>query len=219
MKEKISVVGVVLKASPVGEYDKRLVLLCRERGKITVFARGARRPGSPLMACACPFVTGIFKLYEGRDAYSLAGAEVTGYFREIAGDMEAACYGSYFLEFADYYARENLEAGEMANLVYLSLRALLKPALSKPLVRAAFELKLMELNGEYTELPPLPCSPPARYAWEYILSSPVARLFTFTLTEPVQEEFLCCVEENRKRFVDKSFHSLDILGVLVDNDL
>ena len=143
--------GMVIKSAPAGEYDRRLVILTCERGKITAFARGARRPGSTLMAASAPFVFGTFALYEGRDAYSLVSVDVQNYFREITEDMEAACYGSYFLEFADYYGRENLEAVETLKLLYQSLRALLKSAIPNRLVRAVFELKLMEINGEYME--------------------------------------------------------------------
>ena len=217
MREQISVTGMVLMAAPVGEYDRRLVILTRGRGKITAFARGVRRPGNQLMAAAAPFVFGKFLLSEGRDAYTLAGAEVENYFREIAGDMEAACYGSYFLEMADYYGRENIDATETLRLLYQSLRALLKPSVPNRLVKPVYELKLMEINGEYRELPLGRLNDSTLYAWQYVLAAPVESLYTFTLTDQVLGEFVRCVEQNKERFIDKTFHSLDILNAVMDN--
>lgn len=217
MREQISVTGMVLMAAPVGEYDRRLVILTRGRGKITAFARGVRRPGNQLMAAAAPFVFGKFLLYEGRDAYTLAGAEVENYFREIAGDMEAACYGSYFLELADYYGRENIDATETLRLLYQSLRALLKPSVPNRLVKPVYELKLMEINGEYRELHLGRLNDSTLYAWQYVLAAPVESLYTFTLTDQVLGEFVRCVEQNKERFIDKTFHSLDILNAVMDN--
>lgn len=214
MRETVDLTGMVLKATPAGENDRRLVILTRERGKITAFARGAKRPGSQLMAVSRPFVFGTFRMYEGRDAYSLQSAEISNYFTELAGDVEAACYGSYFLEFADYYGRENVDGSEMILLLYQSMRALLKPALPNPLVRTIFELRAMVVNGEYTEYPPRAVSDSAVYAWQYIIATPLESLYTFILKEDVFQELKTCVDSNRKRFVDRQFHSLEILHMM-----
>jgi DNA repair protein RecO (recombination protein O) len=214
LREVETMTGMVIRVSPVGEMDKRLVILTRERGKITVFARGARRPGSPFMAVSRPFAFGQFSLYEGRDSYTLRSAEITNYFEALALDMEGTCYGSYFLELADYYARENMDGTGLLKLLYQSIRALLKPALKNELVQRVFELKAMVLNGEYTEAPPCSVSDSAGYTWEYVIASPAEHLYTFTLTEPVLEEFSRCVEINKKRYVDREFHSLEILHTM-----
>ena len=214
MREQVVLTGMVIKSAPAGEYDRRLVILTCERGKITAFARGARRPGSTLMASSAPFVFGTFALYEGRDAYSLVSVDVQNYFREITEDMEAACYGSYFLEFADYYGRENLEAVETLKLLYQSLRALLKSAIPNRLVRAVFELKLMEINGEYMEKPLGRLEDSTIYTWEYVLASPVEKLYTFTLSDEVLKELGKLMGRYLDVYVAHRFKSLEILEQL-----
>ncbi|MEG1901157.1 MAG: DNA repair protein RecO [Clostridium sp.] len=215
MRELIKTTGIVLSASSVSDYDKRLVILTRERGKITAFAKGAKRPGSLLLAPCRPFAFGVFSLSEGRDAYSLYGAEIENYFADLGKNMESACYASYFNEFSDYYEREGIDGSEMIKLLYQSYRVLIKSIIPKKLVRRIFELKAMTINGEYSETPRRTISDSARYAWEYVVFSSMEKLYTFTLTEEVLEEFAQCVEDNKRHYIDKNFHSLEILETLM----
>ena len=205
--------GMVLMAAPAGEYDRRIVLLTKERGKITAFARGARKVTSALMAATVPFAFGKFKLYEGRSAYTCVAAEISSYFDTLKQDYMAVCLGSYFMEFAAYYAQENLEAGDMLNLLYAGLRTLEKGTADRETVRCAFEVRLMVMGGEFpvsvTQEEAL--SESARYAFYHMITAPVGRLFSFSVSDAVKQEILQRTEQIRKRTVDRAFRSLDVL--------
>lgn len=217
MGEPLKVTGMVLQAVPSGEYDKRTVILTKERGKITAFARGARRPNSPLLAAANPFTFGTFTVYEGRTSYTLVQAEVTNYFRDVREDFTAACYGCYFMEVAEYYTRENLDGSAVLNLLYATLRALMNKNLDNELIRCIFEMKAMVLNGEYpyevAEDTSLHES--TRYALAYVIQSPIQKLYTFTLTQEVFRQFRSVQDYYNKLYIDREFKSLSILKTLL----
>lgn len=147
MAESITVTGMILSAQPNKEYDRRLVLLTKERGKISVFANGVRRPTAMLSGCSQPFVFGKFTLYEGRESYTLQAVEPENFFAELRTDLEAVYYGVYFCEFAETVTREGLPAKEELKVLYRSLGALLKKSIGSELVRAIFELKMLSVGG------------------------------------------------------------------------
>ena len=211
--------GMVLKAAPAGEYDRRICLLTKERGKITAFARGARRMGSALSAATVPFTFGSFRLYEGRSAYTCVSAQISEYFQALKRDYIGACFGAFFMEFADYYAQENLEAGDTLNLLYVSLLALEKDTIPNERVRYAFEVRLMVQAGEFpvdiTQDETLPVS--ARQAFYHMITAPLGKLFSFEVSPEVMRQIRIRQDRIRFRYIDRSFHSLEVLKELSDS--
>ena len=215
MNADIEVTGLVLTSVPAGEYDRRVEILTRERGGISGFARGARRPGSPVMAAASPFVFGTFKIRQGKSAYQIFEARVDNYFEKLRSDITSACYGSYFMEVLQYITRENNDETALLMLAYQSLRALESEAFDNRLVRAVFEIKAVMLEGEYPG--------PRRgekyldaslYALDFLYRTPPAKVYTFSVKPEVLAELETYANWLRRRTWDHKFSSLEILQVL-----
>lgn len=243
---QIVLTGMVLSTMPIGEYDRRVVILTKEQGKISAFARGARRPNSPLVGAVNPLAFGEFTMYEGRTSYTIQSASITNYFAELREDVVGAYYGFYFLEVADYYAKEYTDEREMLKLLYQSMRALINPHIPNRLVRRIFELKALTVNGQAPQVfqcvicgdkeRPAVFSPAkggivcsecsgdvidgmildnsTLYSVQYIESTPVVKLYTFTVAENVLAELEKVVDRLMEVYVDRRFKSLEILETL-----
>lgn len=219
MQDLLTVNGMVLKAEPIGEYDRRVVLLTLERGKISTFAKGARKINNRFMATTNPFCFGEFKLFEGRSAYSINEADIKNFFESFRTDMDGSLYGMYFLEVADYYTRENNDEREFLKLLYQSLRALENEKLPNDLVRSVFEIKSVVVNGEFPgimldEEGNKLYTDAAVFAINYIVESSIEKLYTFSVTEEVLKELKDFSSRLMKKFTDKPFKSLEILDYL-----
>lgn len=247
MTEKVTFTGMIITASPIKECDKRIEVLTKERGRISAFARGARKPNCVLSACTVPFTFGKFTFYEGRNAYNLVSGEIDTYFEEITTDYEALCYASYFAEMVQYLAGEGMEAAEELLLMYVTMRALQHKLLPLPLVRVIFEMRLMMIEGEGLELfgclrcenkdaynvylsqggllcakcaakqgkyageYPIKLSADAKYTLQYILTSPLEKLYAFTVTDRVLKELQQFMKSYLARYMPHKFKTLDFI--------
>ncbi len=212
MQDFTTVTGIVIKTEPIMEYDKRVVILTKEKGKISAFAKGCRKPGNRLMAAANPFSFGEFRLYAGKSSYNIMEANIKNYFDSLRKDFDAAYMGMYFLEVADYYTRENLDAIELMRLLYQSLRALESGKYEHSFVRMVFEIKSIVINGEFPGVPEHKnYLEDTVYALSYIEKSGIEKLFSFEVSNEVEKELVQIAKIYCNRFHDKHFASLDII--------
>ena len=208
--------ALVLSSTPVGEYDRRVVLLTRERGRIACFARGARRPGSPVMAASLPFCFGTYRIREGRNSNVLVEAKIQTFFEKIRSDMEATCYASYFAEVLRYITRENNDEAALLLLAFQSLRALESGRIPARLIRAVFEIRTLRIEGEF--LMPQEAdgfSPAAMQAVTHIAEAPLKNLDTFAVSDSVLAELEHIAEVSMERSLHHRFESLEILRTLM----
>ena len=174
MQDCVVVTGMIIKTVPIGEYDRRVVILTKERGKIAAFAKGARRQNSRFLAATDCFCFGVYRLYPGRDSYNMMETNISNYFEDLRMDFESAYYGMYFLEIADYYTRENNDERDMLKLLYQSMRALCAKSLDNRLVRYIFECKAVVVNGEFPGVEhPENYSQSLLYTVDFIAKQPV----------------------------------------------
>ena len=211
MQEQIRDKGIIIKAEPIGEYDRRVVILTENRGKISAFARGARRPNSKFVASTNPFVFGNISLFAGRNSYTLTDMEAVEYFDSLRLDFDKSMYGMYFLELADYYTRENNDDRDMLKLLFVSLKALSRGLMDSRVIRAIFELRAVAVNGEFPGLELRSMSETAEYTIKFIISADFAKLYSFTLKDEVMNEVINYSALVVDKMIHHSFNSLLLL--------
>lgn len=147
MSDQIKTKAIVLHEMPIGDYDKRLVLLTKEHGKVTAFVKGARRPKSKLLGASQLFTYGEYVLAQGKNSYNVYQAEIIESFHHFRNDIEELTYGMYMLEFTAYVAEEEMMNQSLMHWLLISLTVLEKQKLPTKLLVRIFELKAMSLIG------------------------------------------------------------------------
>lgn len=215
MQDFLTVTGMVISVFPQNEYDRRIVLLTRERGKITAFVKGAKRQGSRFCATTDLFAFGTFDLFVGKNSYNVQNVEIQNYFEFLRDDCEASFYSMYFAELVDYYALENNDETLLLLLLYRSLQGLKSQKLQNKAVRRIFEIKLFSLEGEMIPIEKAGSFEEKVFnACDYIYESTIEKLFNLPVDEALLNSLSDIADYERKHLVDRPLKSLDMLEVM-----
>ena len=226
---QITTPGIVLSSMPAGEYDRRISLLTADSGRISAFARGARRATSPFAASTLAFTYGVFTLNARRDSYDVSSIDNVRSFTTLYGDIDATMYGTYFCELLEYLTRENGDEKEQLKLLYMTLAALDSKAVSNRLARCIFEIRAIANYGEAMKAEGLYYCPKedgligydaagsrkvntsTLHSVQYIESAAPNRLFSFDVTEEILGELEYICTDYLKKHIDRPLKSLEVL--------
>jgi DNA repair protein RecO (recombination protein O) len=143
--------AIVLKTIDFGETDRILTLLTRHFGKVSVVAKGIRKPTSRLAGHAEPLTHAMYQLARGRNLDVLTGAQSHALYRSLREDLHGIAAGWYVAELADRFALERSPSAPLFDLVESALRHL-AAGYAPALVCRWFDLHLLDRTGFRPEL-------------------------------------------------------------------
>lgn len=163
-----TVLGVVLRAEDLDEYDQRLTLYTRELGKLKAKVVGVKKTVSKLRALTTPFAESRFQLYlHGtkragvRDPGKIVGGELAEVHNPLRLNWEKMVQSLGVLEVLDVLTHPFYANPQEYDLLSQTLTAMETTA-NPLLVRLRFTLSLLKILGYSLRAHPVWRSYPAR---------------------------------------------------------
>jgi len=141
--------ALILRTYKLGEADRIVVFLTRDRGKKRGVARGARRPKSNFVGALEP-LTHVRVAYFEKERRELVNLNYSEASRSAlsSGTIEGLGCAAYFAELIDEWAAESHEDERLYRLGVSMVEALVAGVPPEPLTRY-FEFWLLSLQGVY----------------------------------------------------------------------
>jgi len=140
--------AVVLRTHPLGEADRIITLLTKERGRIRAVAKGVRRTKSRFGARLEPFMVVDVQCYEGRNLDTVTQAEsLATYGQTIARDYTVYTAATVMVETAERLTEEHEPSTQQYLLLAGALRSLGGGEHDPGLVLDAYLLRSLAVAG------------------------------------------------------------------------
>jgi DNA repair protein RecO (recombination protein O) len=143
--------ALILRRSDFQEADRRLTLLTPDRGRLTVVAKGVRRPASRMAGHLELFTLAKVFVVRRRSLDLIVQAETVQTFPELRADLQRLPYAYQAVEAALILVEEEVEAHAEFILLVKALDALARTA-ALPLVLVAYKLQLLAMLGYQAQL-------------------------------------------------------------------
>jgi len=186
--------GLVLREYEAGESDKRLSVLCKDYGRIMIYARGARKPKSKFLAASQLLTYADFIIADGRQFYSMAQAEVIENFYPIRQDYQLLCHAAYLLEICEKAVPAGTPCDELLRLLLKSLQHISMQNISPKQAAIVFLFRFFLFYGL---APEMDCCA--------VCGGSIEKSNIFC-----EEGMICknCIKKNRMLLSDAAIHSL-----------
>ena len=192
MSEQTKVTGIILSVYPVGENDRRLTILTKERGKLQVFARGSRRPKHPLFGVTQPLIYCEFMVTDTRNYTYLNSAECKDYFHFLKDNLEILQFAGFGLQ-----CFQCVHCGNDENLIRISFED------------GGMLCSTCAAKGQGREV-----SSSVLYVLQYVSSVPLNQLYSFGLKETIEKEFEWVVNRYFTVHVEHKFKAAEMLAIV-----
>ncbi len=144
---KFTTDGLIIKENNVGESDRVVVVLTRDRGLLSAFVTGARKPNSKTGAATALLSFSSLTFTHTKDTYRITEAETQNVFFDLRSDIYKFSLAQYICELCQILVPYEIESEDFLRLALNSLHFIAKGNKNLYLLKAVTELRMMVIAG------------------------------------------------------------------------
>lgn len=149
---KFTTDGLVIKENNVGESDRVVQVLTRDKGLLSAFVSGARKPKSKNAAATALLCYSHLTFTQTKETYRITESEAINVFFDLRADIERLSLAQYICELCQVLVPYGVEGEEYLRLALNSLHFITEGRLDIYALKALTELRMMVISGFMPDL-------------------------------------------------------------------